>query len=158
MFANFQVLVVMIQCAVVLLAQCALRAPDTTTYQAVLYHYVGTWAGIAADIIIVIANFGTCMTYLVIIADQLDKSKYTVQFISFDFLLVFNVMKRISTQWCGEWKYQSFNTANQLHLRIFWANMKWYVLPWNCWSIVSHSTHRRYHAKRALSAMHKHSW
>ena len=45
------------------------------TYQGIVGHYVGPWGVVVCDIIILSYMFGTLITYLVSLADQLDKGK-----------------------------------------------------------------------------------
>ena len=50
---------------------------------AVVNHYCGTVALAVCNIFVFIHNFGACVTLLVIIADQIDRSKLCMLFANF---------------------------------------------------------------------------
>ena len=54
------------------LSECSGRA----TYQAMMEHYLGRMGLYICNVFICLHNFGACVTFLVILADQLDQCEY----------------------------------------------------------------------------------
>ena len=73
-FMFVQVLVFFIMGSLLMLAFCS-DVSGSSTYQDVVQHLCGKRAQILTSIAVVLYCFGTCVTFLIIIADQWDKCK-----------------------------------------------------------------------------------
>lgn len=72
----------LVQCSLLLIAKCA-DLSGKCSYQDIVQFYTGNCGAIIANLFIVIHAIGTCVAYLVLIADQLDQMMYQIDGSSF---------------------------------------------------------------------------
>ena len=67
-------MIVFIEAALIMLAYCSNFA-TVESYQDIIHQFAGQGGLVAAGVLVVIHNYGACATYLVIVADQIDRGK-----------------------------------------------------------------------------------
>jgi len=67
----------LVQCSLLLIAKCT-DLSGKCSFQDIAQFYTGKFGAIIANIFIVIHDIGTCVAYLVLIADQLDQVMYEI--------------------------------------------------------------------------------
>lgn len=71
---HLQVCIAVVTVGMFMMAYCADQC-GLGTYQCVVGHFCGPKAYLLCNIAIVLHNWGTCITMLVIVADQIDSSE-----------------------------------------------------------------------------------
>ena len=119
MLLFFQILLVFIIGAFLIIARCANKS-QASTYQDVVLYMCGPTAKMVSQILIIVYFFGGCITYLIIIGEQASKGIYlTFGFrgkirCSFSKGCAFNVIYQInSTGFRPYWEYFGRGVANR---------------------------------------------
>ena len=105
----FQFIVLLIQGSQVLIVHCS-DCTETDSYQAVVYSLLGRVWLVFVNVLIIIQDMGACATYLIIIADQVDKGE----------------------TWCN-WKYAS----QWASVYKIWYNTVWPLWQLRCGSTLA---------------------